>query len=83
MPLRGGHKADEEGTAVLRDRVSAQGDCAGGDRRDAAGDGPALRKSGAFRRRAGHFAHRAAGGNRHGRNGRQTAAKISWSFRTE
>lgn len=41
------------------------------------------RKSGAFRRRAGHFAHRAAGGNRHGRNGRQTAAKISWSFRTE
>lgn len=37
----------------------------------------------AFRRRAGHFAHRAAGGNRHGRNGRQTAAKISWSFRTE
>ena len=66
------HGRDEvhgEGTRLLRARLSAQGDGAGGDRRDPARGGARLRGNGAFRRGRVHPPHRAArrGGDRMGR----------------
>ena len=52
--------AHQQGTPFLRDRLSAESDCAGGDRLSAAFDGAALREHRSFGRRTRHFDHGSA-----------------------